>query len=215
MSKAGLPKTERFLVHVQGSFFGFQIFFQCTRKILLQEIDWGKKRGRSIRCRRKVSFWQGQRVGRLGAELHFQLPTHKGSPSTFPFSAKSMDPWQWNCPCPTEQKSETPETLLDMSKGSPPLDIATRSKIRKKQRPSLSQNKTYSSTRLKKERMKPCHRTRRFKWWRCSTSESGNHLSSSMRDSWLKQPWACPCCQSQTVTQACVTALASRTLCKR
>jgi len=90
----------------------------------------------------------------LGAEPHFQLQTHKESPSFLPSSTKSMDPWQWNCMCPREQKSEIPKTLLDMNKRNPFLDITTRSKERKKQRPSLALNKTYSPPRLKNSKKK-------------------------------------------------------------
>ena len=80
----------------------------------------GKKRGWFL-MRWKVSFWQGLRAGQLGAEPQYQVPMHKASRSFLPSSAKSMDPLQWNCPCPKE-KIENPKNSFGHGQGNPLLD---------------------------------------------------------------------------------------------
>ena len=51
-------------------------------------------------------------VGRL---LKAQVRTHKGSPSSLPVSANSLEPSQWNCPCPRESFSEIQKKSFDIT----------------------------------------------------------------------------------------------------
>jgi len=93
---------------------------------------------------RKVSFWQGLRAGQIGAELQYQVHTHRESPSSPPSSAKSLDPFSAVKLSVSKGKNRNPkkipwtwtrevlEIILDLPFGfpinniislSPPLDI--------------------------------------------------------------------------------------------
>jgi len=65
--------------------------------------------------RRKVSFGQVLQVGQLGAELPYQVPTDKESPSSLPFRANSLRPFfSFQLSSVSWEKSKIHKIPLDM-----------------------------------------------------------------------------------------------------
>jgi len=75
------------------------------------------------------ALWLGAQAWaacQLGAEAQYQVRADKATPLSLPFSAKSLEPLLWICPCPSENHRKSKKFPSVMTKGSPSKEALQR-----------------------------------------------------------------------------------------